>query len=236
MVNGFDRAVIWFFNGFVHRDPGLDQFVVEIQNNPLWKGAPLVAVLWWCWFREPEGDRPDRARVISTIAAALVGLILARFLAFTLPFRLRPLYEPGLGLQMPYGMTSTYLQHFSSFPSDHAVTFFALAAGIYPMSRLAGVAAFVHVTLGVCLPRLYLGLHYPTDLLGGAVLGVVTAWAAGAAKPRTYLARPALLWLRRAPGSFYVCLFLLSLELASMFDGARNFGRALVRLVSGLLI
>lgn len=60
-----------------------------------------------------------------------------------------------------------------SFPSAHASTAFA---GALVYSRL-GVPAFplYELATGLALSRLYLGVHYPSDVLAGAVLGTVAA-------------------------------------------------------------
>lgn len=64
----------------------------------------------------------------------------------------------------------------SSFPSGHACTSFACA---YVLARLVprlAVPAFVLAGL-IAFSRVYVGVHYPLDVLAGAVLGVVVATA-----------------------------------------------------------
>ena len=55
----------------------------------------------------------------------------------------------------------------NSFPSDHAGLFYALATTIFLVSRRTGIIMFIYVTLVVIVPRLYLLLHYPTDIMAG---------------------------------------------------------------------
>ena len=60
---------------------------------------------------------------------------------------------------------------FTSFPSGHATFFFALATAIYLYDKRAGRGFFVAAVL-IALARVIAGVHYPVDILTGAVLGV----------------------------------------------------------------
>ena len=63
-----------------------------------------------------------------------------------------------------------------SFPSGHAAAFFAIAMAVYFYDKKAGYALFIAAVL-ISLARVVAGIHYPTDIIGGAVLGVIVAWA-----------------------------------------------------------
>ena len=89
-------------------------------------------------------------------------------------FRVRPLNELRLLSIVHYGMDNSNWKQLSSFPSDHAALFFTLAVGIYFASRRAGWFCFIYYSLlFICLPRVYLGEHYPTDIVAGAAIGMV---------------------------------------------------------------
>ena len=64
-----------------------------------------------------------------------------------------------------------------SFPSGHTSAAMAAATAIFMHDKRYGIAAFV---LAACIAfsRMYLFVHFPTDVLGGAVTGVVSAVAA----------------------------------------------------------
>ncbi|MBI1883268.1 MAG: phosphatase PAP2 family protein [Chlamydiae bacterium] len=62
-----------------------------------------------------------------------------------------------------------------SFPSGHAMSIFAIAVflGFYYPSWV-GFLGFL--TVAVSLSRIYMGVHYPSDVLGGAILGMIMAF------------------------------------------------------------
>ena len=65
----------------------------------------------------------------------------------------------------------------SSFPSTHSAFAFGAATAIFLNYKKAGVAALIIAAL-VAFSRLYLFLHFPTDVLCGIVLGVALGFAA----------------------------------------------------------
>lgn len=64
----------------------------------------------------------------------------------------------------------------TSFPSGHTAASFAVAAAIYMAGyRKSGRFLYLLATL-IGLSRLYLGVHYPTDVIAGAIVGLFSAW------------------------------------------------------------
>lgn len=62
-----------------------------------------------------------------------------------------------------------------SFPSGHAAFFFAFAMAIYFYNKRWGAWFFVAATL-ISIGRVAVGVHYPSDILGGAVVGIASAY------------------------------------------------------------
>ena len=58
-----------------------------------------------------------------------------------------------------------------SFPSSHTATCFAMATAIYLFHKRLGVVAYVYASL-VAFSRMYLYVHYPSDIIGGIALGI----------------------------------------------------------------
>lgn len=62
-----------------------------------------------------------------------------------------------------------------SFPSGHAALFFAMAMAIYFYNKKWSVWFFIAAAL-MGVARIIAGVHYPTDILGGAMIGIVVAY------------------------------------------------------------
>lgn len=75
-----------------------------------------------------------------------------------------------------------------SFPSDHSVMAGAVAAGLCYVHRRLGILAWVAAAL-LAFSRVYVGAHYPHDVVAGLVLGAAVIVVG------QFLARPLLLWL-----------------------------------------
>jgi undecaprenyl-diphosphatase len=159
--------------------PGAIASLEALAVVPVWLLPPLLTGIWLI------GDRADRAAAVMAGLAACVALAIAHLASLTIdhprPFMI--------------GLAPNILAHAadSSFPSDHATTFFALAFAFArrPVSALPGLA-WVLGALGlvVGLARVALGLHFPLDIGGGVAIGGVGAAIAGTAlqKPGALLA------------------------------------------------
>ena len=233
-MNGFDTAALSFVNGFAHRSEALDATVRLLALNNLFKGGVVVPLVWWAWFRRRADPAKAREILLSTMLACLASLAAGRVLARALPFRLRPLHDPAFHFQMPFGTPPAILSGWSSFPSDHAVMFFALGMGLFCADRLAGAIALLYTALVICPPRLYLGLHWPSDMVAGALLGLAFGWAAARPAVRAAAARPLLAWEERHTGFFHAGLFLLSCEMVNLFDDVRDFVEIGFKILGGL--
>ena len=82
---------------------------------------------------------------------------------------------PATPVRGPRGVDASALRAFPdpSFPSDHAAAAFAIAFCVLAFSRWAGVGFLSAATL-IGLSRIALGMHYPSDVLAGLLVG----WAA----------------------------------------------------------
>jgi len=223
---GFDTRITIFLNSFAHRWWTLDMIVGHLESNLL-QGVLALAVFYFVWFQ--SGEETNSVEVTKKHQSMLCALLIcvpavltARALAWGVRYRVRPIFNPDLHLHTAYSFDPSGLIGWSSFPSDHAVLFFALATGIFLVSRKAGLLLYTHAIVFVTIPRVYLGLHYPSDILVGALLGCGFGYAAKWSGLRSLVTRPAWRLQEFSPGLFHACLFSLAYETANMFDDVRH--------------
>jgi PAP2 superfamily protein len=217
-MNGFDQAIMSFLNRAAQVSPGFDQVVVFLSNSDLVKGGAVVAVLWAAWFRQGGEQKKNRAFLLSGVLGSLGALLIARVIAHAAPMRLRPVMNPQLNFRPPTGLPDqSNWTAWSSFPSDHAALFLALATGVWLAWRKGGTALFFYVAAVICLPRIYVGIHYPTDVLAGGALGLGFVALLSMGAIRSVVAEPVLNWGKRHPVAFYFGLSLLLFQVATLF-------------------
>jgi len=234
-LNFFDLTIINFFNQFSKLSTEFDITVKFMSGNHLTKGVFLLILFWWGWFRVNKDQLSVQVHLVSTLFASFFAMILARALALLLPLRLRPLHEENLDFILPRGMSASMLEGWSSFPSDHAVLFYALSTGMFYISKKVGIIAILYTTIFIGLPRVYLGLHYPTDVIAGAFIGIVITLLFNSNSFIEKIARSSINISRIKPEIFYPIFFLITYQIADMFDSSRDFISFSFRLMKRIL-
>jgi undecaprenyl-diphosphatase len=221
-----DWDIALFFNQFAGRYKILDRSLHFMADYLLASTMLFLAVICYLWFRDESHSRSAREHMLAEFTGAALAGPISRGLQLVLKFHPRPLHDPSGAFRVPFDVDPGILNHWSSFPSDHAAVYFGLATVIWMHSRPLGVAAWIWSAL-FCFPRIYLGYHWPSDILGGAIIGAICVLVSRAAFPRAILSQ-ALEWEKRKQGIFYACAFLVCYQVGTLFGEVRHLGASLL--------
>ncbi|MFF5981301.1 phosphatase PAP2 family protein [Streptomyces olindensis] len=187
-----DVDLLYDINGLAKDAPAWFDRVMEYVGE---YGLLLAIVLLvvWCWWSVRRRGDEDAA---STVAA-LIWAPLAAGIAVLVNVPIRGFVErprPFLdhqGLEVLVKGKTDY-----SFVSDHATIVMALAVGLFVANRRFGLIGLVLALFGGFI-RVYMGVHYPTDVVGGFALG--TAVALLLSPPAMALLTPVTTAIERSP-------------------------------------
>ncbi|MFD7711909.1 phosphatase PAP2 family protein [Streptomyces sp. NPDC059786] len=131
----------------------------------------MVLLVLWCW----RGVRRDGGRNAAPSVAALVWAPLAAGLAVLVNVPIRGFVERPRPFKDHDGLEVLITgKNDFSFVSDHATLTMAMAVGLFVANRKFGLVGIGLALLeGFC--RVYMGVHYPTDVVGGFALGTAVA-------------------------------------------------------------
>lgn len=138
-----------------------------------WASALLVLALVWILLHQ------NRRHALLVLAMLALAILLAdqvsSGLIKHLVERLRPTHDPSLGDAVH--IVNGYRGGMYGFVSSHAANSFAVATllTLVMRHRLVACSLFTWALLQ-CYSRVYLGVHYPGDILGGIVVGLLAGW------------------------------------------------------------
>ncbi len=162
IIQIFDESILFFIQENL-RNPVMDRFMVFVTSlgnaGFLWI---FIAFLLLCQKRYQKCG-------IALICALSLSMLISDEILKPLVGRLRP------NVKFPEIPLLIGSIHSRSFPSGHSTVAFATAAVLFSYYKFAGILAYVTAAL-IAYSRLYLFVHYPTDVLGGVILGSVIAY------------------------------------------------------------
>ena len=172
----------------------LEHSIYDVSLHHHWVGSlfhgieavsiPLMVVLTGLlWFlSRPGADRKWKLACGSAYLAAAIAYVV-NFVIHHLYDRARP-YEAH-HISHPWSSSTD-----ASFPSDHTSLSFAIAFAVLMFDGVAG-AIFLVLAVLIGAGRLFIGAHYPGDVLAGVLVGLVAALVV------VKLLRPFVLWVVR---------------------------------------
>jgi undecaprenyl-diphosphatase len=165
VLNDIDQQCLLWLNG--HHSAFFDQFMFFASAKFVW--IPLYAVIlgFIIW--------KYRWKSLWIILAVVVLITLSDQIANVLKYsvkRLRPCKDPEIG-HLVY-LVNNYCRGAFGFVSGHAANTFALATFVSLLFRKRWVTFSIIIwAIMVSYSRIYLGVHYPGDVICGAILGTI---------------------------------------------------------------
>lgn len=160
-----DTQIFFFLNNLAGQSPFLDGSILLCASYLAYILIGLFLV--WVFF-----SHYSRREKITILFVASIATLVARFGVTELIrfFVHRP--RPFVDLSVNQLLTSTEW----SFPSGHATFFFALSTVVYLYNKKWGIGFFI-ATILMTVGRVIAGIHYPSDILAGALIGIAVAVA-----------------------------------------------------------
>ncbi|MFA6423000.1 MAG: phosphatase PAP2 family protein [Patescibacteria group bacterium] len=182
-IQSFDRNILDFLYKFAISHP-IAEFISQIFALATIYLVPLI--LLCLWFRKDDNDK-NKIVALDVLFAGIIGWQVIAGIVKQFIFRARP-FENGLISVNEL----VFHRPDQSFPSDHASLIFAVTFMLYFLKQYKLANLTLIAAILVSLARIATGLHYPSDILGGVVVGFMVAFVMWLVKKpfEKYIARP----------------------------------------------
>ena len=177
-LEAIDRSIVLGVNSL--HSPWLDEFMWIISGKIIW--IPFYLFLLYLAFRA-FGFRKTMLFLLLTILCVAVSDLISVHLIKNPIARYRPSHHALLTNSLHFYELKPgefYKGGQYGFVSSHAANFFALATFVGLCLRRKYKWIFplmIGIAVLICFSRLYLGVHYLTDLIGGALIGTLVSYA-----------------------------------------------------------
>jgi len=226
----FDRPVVKRISRFT-TDWQFTNVLAFVLSYPTLESAIVVSCVWSCWFSGIEAEL--RAQIVSGAFAGACAVVISHLVQRILPTSPKPVFDPALQLHLPAilgdidGLRATSLSGAHTFPSARTTMFASLAIAILPVRLDIGLLA-LGCTVAAEISRIYLRLHYPTNIIGSfslaASLVLLAQMQWGQALGSWFVS-----WERSYAAIFYMFTFFLSYQVTNGFRDVREIAAQLLR-------
>lgn len=152
-----DFRIFWAVNSLSKRTEFLNRIMILVSNKVRYLYLFILLILWF------RNKSIPRIALLSGAFSLFLGSIIRMF-----HFRPRPFVNMRVGILIPSKRNS-------SFPSKHTLLAFAVSTTILFYHRTLGLI-FTCLSGLTGLSRVWVGHHYPSDIIGSALIGSFISW------------------------------------------------------------
>lgn len=160
-MESLNQAFFLWINAPAQPNPLILSLAVFFAEWLIWAAPLLIGV---CWLR---GKEETRKTLLIAIASGILGLLINQMIGLVW-LHPRP-FMIGIG--------HTLIPHVadSSFPSDHLTLWWSIALSLW-MQRVPHTTVLIWLGIAIAWARIYLGVHFPLDMLGSGLVAAGAAW------------------------------------------------------------
>ncbi|MEK7197893.1 MAG: phosphatase PAP2 family protein [Patescibacteria group bacterium] len=159
-----DLKIFYLFNNLASKNPVFDALIIFFADY-----LSYFLIIFFLAFLFFSGFQ--KWKKIKIFLLTFVSMIIARFGIVSL---IRFFYHRPRPFEA-YDVHVLITNNEFSFPSGHAALFFAMATAVYFYNKKLGLWFFAAAIL-MGFGRVVSGVHYPSDIIGGAVIGILTSY------------------------------------------------------------
>jgi undecaprenyl-diphosphatase len=158
-------TVFQWFNNFAGSSKLLDTLMITITNSAACVAILFMLILWFNNGKKENAIRKQYTVLYTTLSVSIA--LLVNVLIHAVYYHPRPFVSHDVHQLVPHAADS-------SFVSDHSVLVFSIAfVFMLRGEKLKYIALLWAVLVGIS--RLYVGVHFPLDVIGAAVITIITS-------------------------------------------------------------
>jgi undecaprenyl-diphosphatase len=154
-------SIFQFLNHLADHYDWVDDLMVVFAQDIVWIMLAVMACLWF------TGKESNQKLAFYSLLSASVALLIAILIISPEVNHSRPFVEHQVNQLIPHAADG-------SFPSDHATMAFSIAFSVLLVKRRLGVIMLALAVL-TGIARVYVGVHYPGDIVGSMVLSLLVS-------------------------------------------------------------